>query len=1478
MFFYIYQFEAKVKIAAWAVSLELRHFNFGHGIDTDQFPKHVFDVLCDDTELSSWIDGRIATAFDPEWSGPNRDAHLLPIRYDARVKLASLRQLHPASREDVHLGAQDGSSRLRMFISWIVMLMAAQVAVQDELPAWGLPFMEASPQEVVASADAFAESEDAGGVTHLYRESSIDLHPDGRKTLRERQIYRIDDRSGLDYWASLEALWRPWYQERPVLRARICQPDGKVNILEEKDIVEGTPPGVELNVYSDERMIKAPLPAVSVGSIVEAEITIDEHAPFFAAGDVHEFMLFDARQATQTVSIRAPKKLPVKVKWHGVETDEETHQTSDGIQITTMTVRGWHADDEPMPMAWCVFEKKGVLGISTGASWRKIAKAYHRLVEDTLSQHDFSADIEGLDPKQPKQFAIQCTHRLKSRVRYTGLYLGQTAIVPTSPDTVLKRGFGDCKDQATVLVGMLRAGGFDAHLALVKAAIFDEVDPDLPGLGAFNHAIVVVEGDTPLWIDPTMEYARQELLPYYLRSCHALIIKPGSDGLVQIPPCNPDDHWATWDLDIELKNQGKGDMVFRTSAGGNQEAELRQRHAETVLNDATRDELREHFQADAVEDLQWVPVDDLSQPWTKTCALRGVGYLASDGQEAAAPVLLSWIIEELPYPLLWEDDDMDPCDIVIRDPKVVRLKERIRAPEHFEPVDLPQDWHYEHALFSAQLRVTHEPEVEIEAWMRLEPGTLTESQSEEIRDWISDLVDMPPMIVFRHSAQVLLEEGETEKAFAMLRDIIQDEPQSAVHHTHLARAFLNMGLVDAAQGEARKATELEPENPDAWYWYGLFSVHDALGRELKGLFDRKTGIEAFEKAVALAPERPEFHIALGMTLDAQLFGFATTDRAILDVAASHYRAIEDFSEYETVPYHLALNRFLAGDFDAIRGLKDELGNDVYNVYDLAITALMRDAAAAIRKSRRLQDKEMRQNALLQASDLASRVRNYSPAGELLAAVRDSQRQKLIDMRSEMLQRAQPIDVVALPPADPTTPAKQLLAWELSLFSPTKQALATVCTEAFQKHLTEVLDPYRVLAKMFASNSDFAGINGPTVVDVVLSNLTFDVIEKNAGYVLDIQGIKPFEHLSCPLFLVKSHDRFKIAACLTHEASVAAAMLEELLDGRKKMARLLAESYAKHRKKGFLENSVTASDDEFKVNLDTLLERFPDDSAADLWVLWSYLASPNDSHAKAVKHLEKLVKTDLDNPVLKRWMLSCLADGYDSLDNVQEANRVFDIIMHDEDATQSQKLDYLVFLATHDRREEGQALADEFLDTWDGDKTRLLMLKSNMQASAEDYDGAIETLKECQDNLAYNLLGMGNELAWLYLFTDRELDEAVTEAEKASTQKAFGASSHRAASLHTLACLYAHQGRLREAIDALEASMRLDGDDVPGDEDWYVFGVITEKLGFQAHAQAYYRRVKPDPQPFAAPVSTYRLAQMRLAALDNPESQKADPAP
>jgi tetratricopeptide (TPR) repeat protein len=145
----------------------------------------------------------------------------------------------------------------------------------------------------------------------------------------------------------------------------------------------------------------------------------------------------------------------------------------------------------------------------------------------------------------------------------------------------------------------------------------------------------------------------------------------------------------------------------------------------------------------------------------------------------------------------------------------------------------------------------------------------------------------------------------------------------------------------------------------------------------------------------------------------------------------------------------------------------------------------------------------------------------------------------------------------------------------------------------------------------------------------------------------------------------------------------------------------------------------------------------------------------------------------------------------------------------------------------------------------------------------------------QELLARQKLGKAtasefNAVAWGGVFEPGAASRAVGYAEEGARS-----SNRRDYSvLHTLAVLYAEQGRHKLALSTIGEAIALGREHPVSPSAWYVYGRVAEALGFPEDARTYYQRCKEEPRPFIDPVpedetrsrSTWKLAQQRLAQL------------
>lgn len=195
--------------------------------------------------------------------------------------------------------------------------LVALVAAAGALTAqgrWGEKAFSVDPLEVYRAAAA-AKAPEGVPVIVLLEESRWQFDEAGRSTRTYRRIYRVVNRESGPRWASLAVPWDPWHEQQAEMQARVIQPDGKVAWLDPKTIEGAVARAADPDLYSDRRLLRAPLPAVRPEVVVETQVLRRETTPSFDRGLVYRFLFGDDVPVEETrLVIEAPAGLPLRHK------------------------------------------------------------------------------------------------------------------------------------------------------------------------------------------------------------------------------------------------------------------------------------------------------------------------------------------------------------------------------------------------------------------------------------------------------------------------------------------------------------------------------------------------------------------------------------------------------------------------------------------------------------------------------------------------------------------------------------------------------------------------------------------------------------------------------------------------------------------------------------------------------------------------------------------------------------------------------------------------------------------------------------------------------------------------------------------------------------------------------------------------------------------------------------------------------------
>ena len=1362
----------------------------------------------------------------------------------------------------------------------IRLAFAAVAALFHFLPVgaaevWDVPAFSAPAVQLLKAANAI-KRERATDVVVLLDERTFVFDEQNRITRRSRMIYRVDSPSGVENWGASTVHWQPWHQAKPTIRARVISPDGSEREIDQKLLTDAARRSAD-QVFDDEHTLEGPLPAVAVGAVIEEEITIRDEKPFFAGGTVfREFVGRYVPVLHTRITIDAPQSLPLR---HATQLLPEArvlesrdsgraHWSLEQATLDEITeVDSNLPPDEP---SWPSVQ------FSSAESWEAVAAGYRELTESRIRSEDAKPLLTGLPlplAKSPThQYITGLVGRLHREVRYTGVEFGDARLIPEYPAETLRRKFGDCKDKSTLLVAALRASGIDAYLALLSSDGGQDVAPDLPGLGMFDHAIVYVPGTPDLWIDATAEYTRVGTLPAADTSRLALIVRAGEKALTRTPAMRSTDNRQVETREFALEEYGPARAIETTETYGTVEDEYRAWYAGAdtkVRLDNLKKYAHDAYRAKSVTNFIHTASADFSKPYSMRIEMKDASVGFTDLAAAAVHIRVSNITSRLPdyFDERPEKDADEPepkkrkADVVF-EPFVLEWRYRIQPPPGFQARKVPEN----EVLPMGPARLVSEYALTgdgaVHATWRFDTikDRYTPAEAEALSKALRELESKETRsITFDQIGVALRTEGDFKGALKANDALIAKYPRNAVHRLRAAMALLDAGLGTHAQREALAATRLEPKSALAWKTLGWTLQQDAVGRRFGEGYDRAASLAAYRKARALAPKDTDIAAEFAVLLEYDAFGGRYSSKPDLDEAIKIYkerRALLD--EQAAKDDDFARNLYFAMLYaHRYAELRELLGAEPPNVTQRALMIAAMGAeqgsGPALELARTLVSGEKdRLAALTSASNMLFRLREYSSAADLLeAGSRGEGTTAATTQRIAMLRKTRRDDGKSNPVTDPRGVA---LRWFAELLSIQK------ANPKDEEYLHKLLVP--------GGDAPFDGMDSAQAQRVMIATLTKQDIPFEVAGDLLFSNVRPNVEgddtrgyrvqLRAPsqtqsFYVVKLDGTYRILTVTPNLGPLAAKALEYIDNNDLAGARQWLD-WAR------LETKSADADDPLAgpafarawtvgVESDLASARFA-----------SALLLADSGKSERAIPLLLTARAAATGAADKLSLDTALATAYLDLQQwlplSEVAARLIAAAPNSAFAFRQQQMAYVQLK----QWDAADAAARARLARLPGDS-----VAREMQLFAAEERGAFGELR----GIMQPQLDSGratatdyNLYAWDALLI-HPVDEKAVEAARMAYDETQGRSY---AIEHTLACVYAATGKPREARDLLLKAMDMRAMTTPDDAIWYGFGLVAEAYGDIESARDYYTKVqKPKKGPVGAN-GVYKLSQARLGAL------------
>ena len=1344
--------------------------------------------------------------------------------------------------------------------------------------------MTAPPAEVLAAAATVKPPADTPAII-LYEELVHTYEDAHRSRHLYRQVYKILTPHGVEEWDDLSSGWSPWYEDKPALRARIVAPGGRVFTLDPKTIETSGMSGGDEAVYSDRQMVRAPLPGLAVGAVVEVEISWTERAPLFEAGTTHRFF-FGGTVPVQKARLEIDKpvgmhldhvvrRIPTITQTFTIKNDRSNESYESGpIAAMPEAVPG-QPPDTTLP---------GYVAYTTGPSWATVAAAYADIVDRQIGKPDLTAYVrdakKGLDPRRDRDAIIgRLVARLGADVKYTGIEFGEASIVPRTPAEVLERRYGDCKDKALLLVALLRAAGIPAQVALLDSGFGPDIDPDVPGFGSFDHAIVYVPGARPLWIDATDQFSALGELPLADQGRLALVAARGTTAPLQTPRAAASANLSREDRTISVAEDGKVRVVEISDLAGSAGHAMRSDYSRAErkqIEERLGGYVRSTYKAKTLARWQTSDFYDVGRPLRieLETADAGIGTVTDETVTVMLP--LSALFERLPEFLRDADGPAHKrpaasaartVDYVYDDPHAHELRYRIAAPHGFAPDPLPADETISlgPARYAAGYHV--ERDGTVSATFRFDSGKprLTPAELSAFLGAMKKLGESRlPSVTFHQVGEAELAAGRVREALAEFRRLDSQHPHEALHACQIARAYLEAGLGAAAREEARRAVTFDPKSSRAERTLGWVLESDLVGRRLKPGSDRKGAEAAYRQALALDPDDQVARASLVILLEHDADGeqtFRPAPERLAEVIKLHHELRQ--AERNGLLINQLLDLLYAERFKEVLAEKGAIAGNTtaVGIYVAAVGATSGTAEAAKVARALISDPEQAHEAMRLAGAELMALRRYKPAAALFdEAAQRHPNAEAIRLLADRLRTTRRREELKLDDRTPVGAARLFYASFFGLAGaadPTAfDRLKSVITPAFAAAIeTENSTSLRrMIRTMIRSNADLKAIPTPVIADMLASAEA--TVEGEPGGVERVFWPSAAGSAETGAVLVISDGgHFRVLSMTTDLSPLGgeALRLANLPDkGDLDRARRLLDYAARDASLGTADEPLSASP------LVALWTKGVAAPARDVRIAAAALLATAPKPTEAIAPLVDCRA----HPANDRAATACAASlltVYGKVGRTEDGIALGAELGKRFPQSKRAFLAEVSLMAAAHRNNEVRALLEARVARDPSDHQIESALASHLLETGDFARGekALDDLAKtgALPAMVYNLR------AWLRLLRG-QLDEQTL----AAAQRAVESSQrHDASILHTLAATEAELGRPEDAYHALLEEMDRRGDEgnISGPE-WFVIGRIAECYGALDAAREAYAKVERPKEH--SPLDTWNLADRRLRAL------------
>lgn len=524
-------------------------------------------------------------------------------------------------------------------------------------------------------------------------------------------VVKILNQRGKESFSETKIGYDSTYEKIELDYARTIKPDGKVVEVGSRHIRDVSK-YLNFPLYSNARVFIISFPEITEGSVIEYKLKIHSNKLI----NEKDFALSYPLQTTEpviksTFRLELPRDRAMNIRVLNEKYNNFNAALSPKIEKGRgVTVYSWEFKDIPQiipePNMPPEVEINPTLLVSTFNSWDEIHKWWWGLAKDKIKSDEAIKNKvnELMRPQKTAEDKVRAIYNFCAQnIRYVAVEYGQAGYEPHKAEDIFKNKYGDCKDQAILLVTMLKEAGFISWPVLIPTKEYYNLNKEYPSM-LFNHCIAAVELEGKIiFLDPTAETCSFGDLPTGDQNRQVLLCKDKEYQVLLTPMYfaehNKLENYLSIDVNSDESIIAKKRIL---TFGAYDQAQRRWLLYTTpeLIEEALKEKIQEVSIGARLDKYDINNLNDLNKPIELSYSFSGPEYFTVSGILRSIPPLSS-----LDTSIVAKDKRKYPIDFYNLDSRIKILE--IAIPPNFVIKYIPEDLKEENAWFNLNIEYKH---------------------------------------------------------------------------------------------------------------------------------------------------------------------------------------------------------------------------------------------------------------------------------------------------------------------------------------------------------------------------------------------------------------------------------------------------------------------------------------------------------------------------------------------------------------------------------------------------------------------------------------------------------------------------------------------------------------------------------------------------------------------------------------------------